>query len=269
MAYLIIAPFTFLLMGASYEEPIDLLERQIFRAEELFEQEKEDEAIQELEGVFQALIPHLESQAEDEKALDQIFSLMNRVAQLELSLAKEYLSGKKRRGPFGLRIFSGKSVASEMLIRLREYLPESEAAMQAAWTLANYYERKEDWKQAEFAFAEFAESYPESEYREEALRKAIQFAQQQYNGPAYDATSLKRALNYFRIYEREFPQEAQMHFEGRELRASIREELAEKMLKTAKWYLRTGDRPSFEFYRRRLVVKYPETEAAKVIQEIE
>ena len=179
----------------------------------------------------------------------------------EYEIASLFLNGTKRK-IFGLRIFDATDEAEEILIRVQERLPGSRLAEQAALTLADFYFREGRVKLAGEAYLLFLELYPNSPQSSSVRRRLIACYLASFKGPQWEATGLYDARARLHDLRAREPSVAeQVGADGFLLR--IDEADAERMLTTARWYLRINDPISTERIIRRLIERYPRTVAAR------
>jgi len=188
----------------------------------------------------------------------------------ELDIAKLYAHGTKRK-IWGLRIFSAADEAEELLIRIQERIPGSQLAEEAGIELADFYFRNRDMRLAADAYDLFIINYPLSDQVDNAKRRLIYAHLASFKGPEFDATGLIDARVELTQLEQTAPLSAEKIGSGA-LVARIDESHAQKMLKTAKWYLKVRDYISAEYTIRGLVTKYPRSlataSALRLIDEI-
>jgi len=180
--------------------------------------------------------------------------------QRELEIAKKYARGYKRK-LWGMRIVDATDVGEELLIRVQERLPGSNLAEEAGMELGDFYFREGEMFMATEAYDLFLANYPDSADLTKARRRLIAAHLASFKGPEWDASGLYSAR--VRIAEMKLvdPTEAQK-MGADAILAGINERDAEKMLTTARWYLRIDDPIAAEYEIRRLVRKYPNTAAA-------
>ncbi|MHC4447425.1 MAG: tetratricopeptide repeat protein [Planctomycetota bacterium] len=181
-------------------------------------------------------------------------------AERELEIARLFAHGTKRR-MWGLRLLDASDEAQELLIRIQERLPGSRLAEEAGMELADFYFRRREMDLAADMYAIFIENYPHSDQLTKARRRLIYAHLASFKGPDFDATGLHDAralLEQFRVEE---PAEAQ-RVGAEALLTRIDESDAQKLLRTARWYLRTGDVIAADYAIRRLLREFPRSVAA-------
>ena len=191
-------------------------------------------------------------------------------AERELEIARLFATGTKRR-LWGLRLLNASDEVQELLIRIQERLPGSRLAEDAGMQLADFYFRRREMDLATDMYAIFIENYPHSDQRTKARRRLIYAHLASFKGPEFDATGLhdaKALLEQFRVEE---PAEAQ-RVGAEALLTRIDESDAQKLLGTARWYLRTSDVIAADYTIHRLLREYPRsvaaTDASRLMTEI-
>ena len=179
----------------------------------------------------------------------------------ELDIAKLYARGKKRKF-LGLRTIDTSDIAEELFIRVQERMPGSNLAEEAGLELGDFYFRRNDMALAAEAYDLYIENYPKSNDLNKARRRLIAAHLDSYEGPKFDASGLSAARSRLREMKVLEPAAA-AEIQADARIAGIDEELARKMLETAKWYKKTNDPIAAEVTVRRLVQRYPRSEATQ------
>jgi len=182
------------------------------------------------------------------------------VVERELDIGVLYARGTKRKW-LGMRIVNADEVAEELLIRVQERMPGSQLAEEAAIELADHYFRKREMRLAVDMYSIFLENHPNSDQVSKARRRLIYSELATFKGPEFDASGLHEARA--RLEELIALEPAAAERVGADaLLTRIDESDAQKLLRTARWYLTTGDPVAAELTIRRLVTRYPRTVAA-------
>jgi outer membrane protein assembly factor BamD (BamD/ComL family) len=181
----------------------------------------------------------------------------------EVDIAALYLDGLKRR-LFGLplRVVSGRGVAREILFIAQERTPGSRLAERAGITLADDYYKTRDLPLAAEQYEVILRNYPNSPYRQRAMRNRIYANIAGFKGPAYDGLGLLESRLLIREFAREYPAEAQRSLLTDAMIARIDESAAAQQLLAARWYLSSDDNAGAAFTLRRLLRDHPGTVAA-------
>lgn len=181
----------------------------------------------------------------------------------ELEIAIDYAHGRKRRVFWGLfRMGSTGSLAEELLIRVQERLPGSDAGERAGIELADYYFRERDMEMAAEAYELFMINYPKSVHRKRAMQRRILSNIARFKGPRYDASGLIEAEALIEEFQGRFPLEAAETGINDALLARLDESRGAQLLENAEWYLRRKDKVSARYTLKRLVAAHPRSVAA-------
>lgn len=188
----------------------------------------------------------------------------------EYEIALRYLNGLKRKF-LGLRIEDARPTGEELLVRVQERLPGSRLSERAAIELADYYYRARDMPMASEMYEIFTRNFPQSAYRRWAMQRRIYASLARYKGPRNDTTGLNDARLLIEDFRDQYPQDAESAGINDALLTRVDESLGEKMLETARWYIKVSDLPSARLTLRRLVRDHPRTsatvEALRILEE--
>lgn len=183
----------------------------------------------------------------------------------EFWIADQFSRGVRRHF-LGMRVLPAYSEAEELLIRIQERAPGTAIGEQASFRLAEHYSRRGEVADAVEAYDLFLLNYPESARAEQALRASIQASLERVNGPPFDPTGLIEARERLRRYAEQYPVDAET-LDQAATNERIDEALAEKDLRTARWFDQRGERISAAFLYERVVVDHPGTSAAEQADE--
>lgn len=190
--------------------------------------------------------------------------------QRELAIARMYAGGRLRK-LWGLRIFNAESEAEELFIRIQERMPGSRLAEEAGMDLADFYFTRQKMALAVDAYSLFIENYPRSEQLPKARRRLIFSYLASFKGQEFDAAGLYEARWRLKNLQTYQPLEAEQ-IGAAGLISRIDESNAQKMLATARWYLRVNNPIAAELTIRRLVKGYPKSlataDALRLIPEV-
>lgn len=178
----------------------------------------------------------------------------------ELEIATLFANGMLMK-QWGMRIFSAKEEAEELLILVQERLPRSLLAETAAMELADMYYRGKQMKLANDMYLIFVENYPRSEHIDKAETRLIYTRLATYRGPAFDNSGLVDAREELKRLEFTRPKLA-ITVDSKALITRIDESLGQKMLHTARWYIKINKPIAAEYTVRRLVRQYQNTAAS-------
>ncbi|MHC5112911.1 MAG: outer membrane protein assembly factor BamD [Planctomycetota bacterium] len=179
----------------------------------------------------------------------------------ELEIARLFAGGLKRK-MWGIRMLDASEDAEELLIRIQERLPGSHLAEEAGLTLGDFYFSNQRMALAAEMYALFVENFPRSQWIDKARRRLIFAHLASFKGPEHDAAGLYNARTRILALQATDPAAAQ-ELGADALLLRIDESDADKMLATARWYLKVGDPVAAELMIRRLVDLYPRSIATR------
>ena len=178
----------------------------------------------------------------------------------ELEIATLFAHGVKKLN-FGMRISDATDEAEELLIRIQERLPLSPLAETAGLELADLYYRRKQMKLSNDMYQIFIENFPRSPELNKARARRIYTRLATYRGPAFNAAGLDDARKELLQLQYISPSLAEtMNSNG--LITRIDESLGQKMLHTARWYLKTNNPIAAEYTIRRLLQLHEHTTAS-------
>ena len=180
----------------------------------------------------------------------------------ELEIATMFARGMLRK-MWGMRISDATDEAEELFIRIQERLPRSPLAESAAIELADMYYRKKDMRLANEAYLIFVDpeiGFPNSDQIGKARSRLIYTRLAAFRGPAYDDSGLIDARKELVQLKYSSPRLSKT-INSVAMITRIDESLGQKMLSTAKWYLKVNNPIAAEYTVRRLVKKYQNTGA--------
>jgi outer membrane protein assembly factor BamD (BamD/ComL family) len=194
--------------------------------------------------------------------------LFVKALERELDIAKMYLGGLRKKSLGLFRIDSGIPIAEEIIMRINERLPGSRLAERAMLMLADYYYDERDLRMAAESYDVFLTLFPRSEHRQKAMQRRVYANIAQFKGPRYDASGLVDAKFLVQRYQTQYPLDAERIGLDDTLTARLDEQTARQLLEVAAWYERRGDPPSQRLTLQRLVLRHPQTGAAKIAADI-
>lgn len=180
----------------------------------------------------------------------------------EFEIAKAYAYGKKALWFGFLRVEDGGPMAEEILIRIQERLPGSELAERAGIELADYYFRTRDLEMAGEMYSLYLTLYPNGPNRKKAMERRVFASVGRFRGPENNVSGLLDAKEQIRVYAMQYPEEAERQGLDQALIVRLDESLGAQMLETANWYMRRDDPSSARLTLKRLIARYPATQAA-------
>ncbi|MCH8241658.1 MAG: hypothetical protein IH897_03480 [Planctomycetes bacterium] len=187
-------------------------------------------------------------------------SLTAEALRLEFVIAETYFTGVKRKF-LGFRVLSGVDIAHAILDDISVNYSQTPFAGYAIKTKADYLFANGDHALAEFEYARLLKDYPNSQYRQYALRRSAEAALASFAGVEYDDAALIEAEERYRNYLAQYGAMAER--EGVDLIIeNIRERRAEKLFVIGDYYERTNHLSSAVHSYRLVAARWPHSVAA-------
>ncbi|MBN1126279.1 MAG: outer membrane protein assembly factor BamD [Sedimentisphaerales bacterium] len=180
----------------------------------------------------------------------------------EFSIGTAYLNGQKRQVLRVLNL-SAYEEGDKIMRRVADRAGDAPIAKRALITLAQSFEKRNEYLDAYETWAEISNRWPTGEMGQTALLKMAQSLHSAYRGPFYDHASLISARSYYQNYQLRYPEDS----EQREIQQKldlIREQLAYKQYTTGEYYEKVGNLEAASYYYRTVVDKWPDTNAARM-----
>lgn len=164
-----------------------------------------------------------------------------------------------------------KDVAGEgrrVLHRIRLDDPTGKLADDATLALANAYFKSERYIEAADTYEDLRRNYPGSPHQFHAHLLEMRARLESYHGASYDSTALEQADKLMKAIVRQFPQEARENetYLAREA-ARIRDLLAERDWKMAKYFEKRGENRAASIYYKEVASNYSDTAYADKAQQ--
>lgn len=180
--------------------------------------------------------------------------------QREFEIAEMFAHGTLRK-KWGIRFLDATEEAEELFFLIQERSDASLLAERAGIELADLYFRQSEMKLAAEAYQVFIENYPTSTLVGKAKQRLVYARLATYRGPAFDDKGLIDARDELVQLETLNPSQAQQ-MNSAAIIVRIDESVAQKLLRTAKWYLVVNNPISAEYTVRRLVKNHLHTQAS-------
>ena len=191
--------------------------------------------------------------------------LYEAVLDREFAIATAFLAGQKR--PI-LKVFKirGYATGVKIMERISDRAGNAPIGKKAAVAVAQSYERRGKFNEAYHKWSEVSSRWPRDQIGKDALLGMARSKHAAYRGPRYDASSLISAKSYYENFKLQYPDDArEIDVEAR--LKQINEQLAYKQFNTGKYYQKTGDKQSANFYYQMVVDNWPQSTAAKMARE--
>ncbi len=180
--------------------------------------------------------------------------------QREFKIAQMFANGTLRK-KWGMRFLDATDEAEEIFFLIQERSDASILAESAGIELADLYFRRAQMKLAAEAYQLFLENYPMSALVGKAKQRLVYARLATYRGPAFDDKGLIDARDELIQLETLNPRHAEK-INSAAIIVRIDESVAQKLLRTAKWYMVVNNPVSAEYTVRRLVENHLHTQAS-------
>ncbi|MFT7619902.1 MAG: outer membrane assembly lipoprotein YfiO [Planctomycetota bacterium] len=164
-------------------------------------------------------------------------------------------------------IFDQESDGVSLLRLIVLNFPNGHHADEAQWKLGNYLYDKDNFLEAEAAYATIVERYnrsiwaPRAQYNQGLCRLAM------CKGPAYDQENMYDGIWIFERFIADYPEDERRE-EALKHISFFKETLAKKLVSIANWYVGQDHPSAGRFYLRKCLRDWPTTETAKEAQEL-
>jgi outer membrane protein assembly factor BamD (BamD/ComL family) len=178
----------------------------------------------------------------------------------QFEVATEFLRGRKKT----VLIFrvSAFDDGVKVMEKISDRTGTADMAKKALLAVAHSYEKRKQWNEAYLKWSEISMRWPTGEIARDALLAMARTKYAAYRGALYDGSSLISAKTYYENFKLRYPEEARNN-EIDAILTRIDEQLAEKNLRIAQYYGRTGSREPANMYYQMVVDTWPNTKAAE------
>ena len=142
-----------------------------------------------------------------------------------------------------------------------EQYPGTDRTDDALYYLGECYIREKDYALASAQFDRLLRDFPTSPLQADALFELARCDDLQSHPAPLDQTETQRALTRYNQFVDQYPTHARV-VEARARIQALRDRLAEKLLRTARLYVKLRQERAATIYSRRLLAQYPESKWA-------
>jgi len=186
----------------------------------------------------------------------------------EFAIATAFLAGRRITI---LGIFKMKGYASgvKVMERITDRAGDAPIAKKAAVAVAESYEKRGEFDDAYYKWAEISDRWPTGPLGRDSLLNMARCKHAAYRGPKYDVSNLVSAKSYYENFKLRHPEDAaKIDVDGR--LKQINEQLAYKQFSIGRYYQKTVSEQSANLYYRMVLENWPGSSAAKMAkQELE
>jgi outer membrane protein assembly factor BamD (BamD/ComL family) len=191
--------------------------------------------------------------------------LRDAALEREFGVASDYLAGRKK--PF-LLVFriSGYEDGVKIMDKIGDRAGTADIAKRALLAVAQSHEKRREYNEAYLKWSEISTRWPTGQMGKDALLAMSRNKYAAYRGPDYDGSSLISAKSYYENFKLRYPEEAQQ-IKVDDILSRIGEQLAEKQLKIARYYDKSGSTGPANMYYQLVVDSWPQTQAAQTAKQ--
>ncbi len=179
----------------------------------------------------------------------------------EYDIAGQFASGTRMK-VLGVPVLSGQEKAIELYKHIVKNAPFGTYGDQAQFKLGEVYKMQGAYDEAQRAFQQVLDEYPQSELIAQAKYQVAYCSMQASDSDQYNENSAERAIEEFEGFKKDFPENTQ-NAEADEAIKVLRRKKAETSFETAGFYDKRGKTSSAKLYYQEIVTKYPETSFAQ------
>jgi outer membrane protein assembly factor BamD (BamD/ComL family) len=188
-------------------------------------------------------------------------SLKDAAMEREFGIASDFLAGRKTRI---LLLFNVRNYDEgvKVMEKISDRAGAADIAKRASLAVTQSYEKRRKFEEAYLKWSEISNRWPTGQMGRDALLGMARNKYAAYNGPDYDGSGLISAKSYYENFKLRYPEDAQK-LNVDDIIKTINEQLAEKNLRIAKYYGRTGSSEPANMYYQMVVDNWPTTKAAE------
>lgn len=179
----------------------------------------------------------------------------------QFEVATEFLAGRKKTILMVFRV-SAFDDGVKIMEKISDRTGAADIAKNALLAVAQSYEKRKQYNEAYLKWSEISTRWPTGEIARDALLSMARTKYAAYRGAVYDGSSLISAKTYYENFRLRYPEEAKK-LQVDDILLRIGEQLAEKNLRIAKYYERTGSAGPANMYYQMVVDNWPSTKAAE------
>ena len=183
----------------------------------------------------------------------------------QFEVATEFLAGRKKTILMVFRV-SAFDDGVKIMEKISDRTGTADIAKNALLAVAHSYEKRKQYNEAYLKWSEISTRWPTGEIARDALLSMARTKYAAYRGSVYDGSSLISAKTYYENFRLRYPEEAKK-LQVDDILLRIGEQLAEKNLRIAKYYERTGSAGPANMYYQMVVDDWPNTKAAETAKE--
>jgi len=189
-------------------------------------------------------------------------TLRREALRYQLDAAFKLMNGEQNRTLLGLPILSARGTGERVVRKILEEYPFEKFSDDYQYRLANVFYERNEYAAAAEEYLFLIDQYDRSIWRPSARFLAGVSFFRTVNSISYDTQNLDKAKKQFDKYLNRYP-DGSFVDRARSYIQRINRKLAEKNLRIAEWYTRTGRTTGAIFYYKEVLRIYPKTDQAQ------
>ena len=179
----------------------------------------------------------------------------------QFAIATAFLGGQKKRvlGAFKIR---GYAEGEKVMEKITDRAGDAPIGIKSAVAVAQSLERREKFNEAYHKWSQISLQWPTDQIGKDALLNMARCKHAAYRGPKYNVSDLISAKSYYEIFKLRYPEDSKKFGIDERIKQII-EQMAYKQFNIGRYYQRTDNKQSANFYYQMVVDNWPESTAAK------
>jgi len=191
--------------------------------------------------------------------------LRDAAMEREFDIAGEYLAGRKKTILLVISVHCYDE-GVKIMEKISDRAGSADIAKRASLAVVQSYEKRRQYDEAYLKWSQIQTVWPTGQLGKDALLGMARNKYATFRGPEYDGSGLISAKSYYENFKLRYPEDAQ-RIKVDEILLRINEQLAEKNLRIAKYYSRTGSELPANMYNQMVVDNWPNTKAAETARQ--
>jgi len=246
--------------------------QQVIEAAEQLKKDFPEIAGADLEAFMEAEV--LYSEGKYTKAVRSYDKFLNKFPQSRLydaaldrqfAIATAFLAGQRKRV---LKVFRirGYAEGTKIMEKISDRVGEAPIAQKAALAIVESLEKRGKFSDAYHQWSYIASRWPTGQIGKDALLGMARCKHAAYRGPKYDYSNLVSAKSYYQNFKLRYSEEAKKLDIDKKVQ-QITEQQAYKQFDIGRYYQKTGNKQSADFYYQMVIDNWPDSTAAKMAKE--
>ena len=191
--------------------------------------------------------------------------LYEAVLDRQFAIATAFLGGQKK-PVLGVFKIKGYAEGARIMERISDRAGDAPIGVKSAVAVAKSFERRGKFTDGYHKWSQILSRWPTGEIGRDALLGMARCKHAAYKGPRYDASNLVSAKRFYENFKLRYPARAGEIDVDKRLK-QIEEQLAHKQFSIGRYYEKTGNRQSANFYYQMVIDNWPDSTVAKMAKE--